>query len=355
MYLAPLNYDRFFQRIFKDLAIAKRFFEDFLNVEITFFEPLPRKNKMTDDAAFVEFDYRCRINGKYYILDMQQWYKRDVIRRFYLYFCNNTSLQLETMTSVSVPMPNGVVYKTKDYEQLEPTITLIWMADDALGFTEDTIAYSMFPESINAFIQNDNLWSTGSKKDLLAEHKKILKTLNNKHKNMDFLSENRLIFMLQPNIVRNKIMTKYFDWFEFASKTKNKNNVAADFKKYRKDKIFSTMIQQLRTTVLEDDDFQYIEDYDEYMIGVQNYNNKIKREALKEADELFKVEREQAKLEREQAKLEREQEREQERQKQKNTVRNMRQRGFAIEFIADITELSISEINAFFEEFDKKK
>jgi hypothetical protein len=134
-----------------------------------------------------------------------------------------------------------------------------------------------------------------------------------------------------------------------------KNNVAADFKKYRKDKIFSTMIQQLRTTVLEDDDFQYIEDYDEYMIGVQNYNNKIKREALKEADELFKVEREQAKLEREQAKLEREQEREQARQKQKNTVRNMRQRGFAIEFIADITELSISEINAFFEEFDKKK
>jgi vacuolar-type H+-ATPase subunit H len=157
--------------------------------------------------------------------------------------------------------------------------------------------------------------------------------------------------MLQPNIVRNKTMTKYFDWFEFASKTKNKNNVAADFKKYRKDKIFSTMIEQLRTTVLEDDDFQYIEDYDEYMIGVQNYNNKIRREALKEADELFKPEREQARAEREQARAEREQAR----RKQENTVRNMRQRGFSVDVIADITELSVAEINDFFEAFDKAK
>ena len=31
MYLAPFNYDRFFQRLFKDPVIAKRFFEDYLN------------------------------------------------------------------------------------------------------------------------------------------------------------------------------------------------------------------------------------------------------------------------------------------------------------------------------------
>jgi len=30
MYLAPLNYDRFFRKIFKDDAIAKAFLEDFL-------------------------------------------------------------------------------------------------------------------------------------------------------------------------------------------------------------------------------------------------------------------------------------------------------------------------------------
>jgi hypothetical protein len=35
MYLAPLNYDRFFKRVFSHEHIAKRFLEDFLNVTIT--------------------------------------------------------------------------------------------------------------------------------------------------------------------------------------------------------------------------------------------------------------------------------------------------------------------------------
>jgi hypothetical protein len=95
MYLAPFNYDRFFERVFKHTHIAKRFLEDMLDVEIEEIEPLPRKNKITDDAAFVEFDYRCKIKGNYVIVDMQQWYKQDVVKRFYLYFCNNTSLQLK--------------------------------------------------------------------------------------------------------------------------------------------------------------------------------------------------------------------------------------------------------------------
>lgn len=71
MYLAPLNFDRFFERIFQDPIIAKQFFEDILDVTIEEISPLPRKNKLTDDAAFVEFDYRCKIDNKYVILDMQ--------------------------------------------------------------------------------------------------------------------------------------------------------------------------------------------------------------------------------------------------------------------------------------------
>jgi hypothetical protein len=74
MYLAPLNYDRFFDRVFSDIEIATHFFQDFLDVEIQEIEPLQRKKKLTDDAAFVEFDYRAKINGEYVILDMQQWY-----------------------------------------------------------------------------------------------------------------------------------------------------------------------------------------------------------------------------------------------------------------------------------------
>ena len=92
MYLAPLNYNRFFERVFRETQIAKHFLEDFLNVEITSIEQLPRKHQITDDAALVEFDYRCKINDEFVIFDMQQWYKGDVVKRFYLYFCNNTSL-----------------------------------------------------------------------------------------------------------------------------------------------------------------------------------------------------------------------------------------------------------------------
>ena len=53
MYLAPLNYDRFFRKVFKDSLIAKRFLEDFLDVEIETIEKLDEKHRVTDDAAVV--------------------------------------------------------------------------------------------------------------------------------------------------------------------------------------------------------------------------------------------------------------------------------------------------------------
>jgi len=34
MYLAPLNYDRYFKKVFSDTTIAKRFLEDFFDKEI---------------------------------------------------------------------------------------------------------------------------------------------------------------------------------------------------------------------------------------------------------------------------------------------------------------------------------
>jgi hypothetical protein len=356
MYLAPLNYDRFFQRIFSNPVIAKRFFEDILNVIITDFEILPRKNKITDDAAFVEFDFRCRINGKYYILDMQQWYKTDVVKRFYLYFCNNTSLQLESMKSVSIPLADGRIYKTKNYEQLEPTITLIWMADDTLGFKEDMISYSIFPESMNDFMKDEEVWANKTKEELLAIRQKVLDIANNAHKNLDFLPENRFILMFQPNIFRNKIMTKYFPWFEFAVKTKNKNNVQADFKKYFKDPIFSTMIEQLKTNVLKDDDFQYIEDWDTYYIELQNYNDKIRDETLKEAREATHIAVQNAVLqEREAAEAAVQRERETALKEKKHIVRNMRLKGFSAADISDIAGIPLAEVNAFFEELDEGK
>ncbi|MDZ7879677.1 MAG: hypothetical protein U5L45_18510 [Saprospiraceae bacterium] len=367
MYLAPLNFDRFFHRIFSDSTIAKSFFEDFLSVEITHLEPLPRKNKLTDDAAFVEYDYRCRIDDQYFILDMQQWYKQDVVKRFYLYFCNNTSLQLELLKSVNIPIPNGRSYKTKNYDQVEPSITLVWMADDVLEFKEDIIAYSFFPEMMNEFMQNDELWSTSDKETLLGIRQKILNIVNNKHKNLDFLPKNRLIFMFQSNIVRNHKLSTYFDWFDFAEKTKNKKNTINDFKPFLKNPIFAKMTEKLKTSVLEHDDFQYIDDYDAYVIGVKNYDEKVRNEALKEAKESLKetlkqhaeavrkvearvarakAEAAAAKTEAKAAKTEAAKtEAAKILQEKKKAVKNMYQKGFALELIADILEIPVSQVN----------
>ena len=58
MYLAPLNYDRYFKKVFKDTRIAKRFLEDFFDTKIESIEMLEMRHKLTDDAFAVEFDFR---------------------------------------------------------------------------------------------------------------------------------------------------------------------------------------------------------------------------------------------------------------------------------------------------------
>ena len=40
MYLAPLNYDRFFKKVFSEIAIAQQFLEDFLDVNIESIESI---------------------------------------------------------------------------------------------------------------------------------------------------------------------------------------------------------------------------------------------------------------------------------------------------------------------------
>lgn len=86
MLLAPLNYDRFFKKIFSDEKIAKRFLEDFLGIKIQEIEVLPVDQKLTNEASPLKFDYRCKVDGQYLIIDMQQWYKQDIIQLFHLHF-----------------------------------------------------------------------------------------------------------------------------------------------------------------------------------------------------------------------------------------------------------------------------
>jgi len=205
MYLAPLNYDRFFKKVFGRKNIAKAFLEDFLNIKIVDIEILERKNFITDKSIPVEFDYRCKLdNDEHIIIEMQQWYKTDIIKRFYLYHTLSTSLQLETLEEkiISIDHNEGKIIKDKLYNDLKPSITLIWMVDDTLGFKEDFVTYQMGVEDLINFVKDENLW-TKPLKNILSERERVINIENNDTKGLQFLSKNKLIFIFQKNIVKN--------------------------------------------------------------------------------------------------------------------------------------------------------
>ena len=270
MYLAPLNYDRFFKKIFGQKKFAKAFLEDFLDIKIKEIEILQRKNFITDKALPVEFDYRCKLDtGEVVIIEMQQWYKTDVIKRFYLYHTLSTSLQLESLGEkiVSIDRETGDIIKDKLYNDLKPAITLIWMVDDTLGFKEDFVTFKMGVEELLDFVKDPKIWQKPLE-EILKERERVLNIQNNKTKGLEFLSENKLIFIFQKNIVKNlkgkkSKKDKYFKWFDFAHKTHNKKNKKSDFKNYDKDKIFAQIMHLLLKDRLSEEEIKYITKEDE--------------------------------------------------------------------------------------------
>ena len=142
MFLAPLTYDEFFKKVFSNLDIAQAFLEDFFEIKIESITKLDERHKVTRDSTVVEFDFRCKIDGAYVIIDMQQWKKPDIVHRFSLYHSLSSVLQLEDMPlkSIFINKKNRIKkdsekknerIKVKDYRRLEPVITLIWMVDDS--------------------------------------------------------------------------------------------------------------------------------------------------------------------------------------------------------------------------------
>lgn len=332
MYLAPLNYDRYFTKIFSDDQIARRFLEDFFDVEIQEFESLKDRHLLSNDASAVEFDFRCKIEGSYVIIDMQQWYKRDIVQRFYLYHALNTGLQLEDLPLKSLDLKSEAirVKKTKDYRELEPVLTLIWMVVDSLNFKNDFISYLMAPEVVLDFLKNDRLWHESKIKELLEERRKILEIISNDTKSLDFLPKNRLIFAFQRNIVKNKTMKRYEKWFEFAEKTRDENNKKEDFEDYRKDEIFSEMIRRLRRDSLTDEDFEYIADEKTRWEEVLRLERGIFDDGKKEGDKVgYKRGKEEGALE-----------------KAREMAAAMKKTGLPTEQISQISGLSREEIDS---------
>jgi len=320
MFLAPLNYDRFFRKVFSDIKIAKAFLEDFLDVTIEEITKLDDKYRVTDDASTVEFDFRCKINSSYVIIDMQQWYKRDIGKRFYLYHAVNTSLQLEKLPEKKLIIETIKQPRTKDYSALEPVITLIWMSVDTFGFKENYVSYALAPEIVVEFLRNEELWRSPNILKLMEERARVLDVMNNKKKNLDFLSQNRLIFVLQGNIARNKTHARYERWFTFAEKSKNEENEEADFKEYMSDVIFKEIIYRLDRRELKPEDIEYMDREKKYWLEIIQAERSIFEDGRIEGREEGKSE------------------------EKRNIARNMKLKNISYDVIVDITGLSIDEI-----------
>lgn len=283
MYLAPLNYDRFFRKVFSHLHIAKAFLEDFLDEEIEEIELLEKTQFLTHESSKLEFDFRCKIKGADIIVDMQQWYKPDVIKRFYLYHCASTTLQLERLPEKKLPtITPDKRAKSHDYRIVSPVLTLVWMVNDNLRFEENYIAYTIAPEMMISFLEDESLWQNASIKEILAARNAIVKTLQKKDKELDFLPQNRLIFMFQSNIVQDKSkLAKYYKWFDFAEKTLNKENEEADFNNYKKDEIMKEIMALINEKGLDKSDFDYIETEEEH---IEMVNRALEGEFIKGKD-----------------------------------------------------------------------
>ncbi len=276
-YLAPLNYDRFFKKAFSDIKIAKKFIEDFLDIEIQEIKELKTdRKKITDDAQAVEFDYYCKIDNQYVIIDMQQWRKHDIVYRFYIYHCIGSVLQLEHLPLKEVLSKKGKLEKIKDYSTLTPVITIIWLVEDDLGTDDDYISYSMLPEKTKEFFEQTEIWKN---KNIEQKVKEVLKNLKNNNSNLSFLSKNRLIFAFQQNIVKNKKISKYLPWFQIANKSRKSDNKKSDFDEFRIDVIFKELMRRLLRSDLKEDDLEYIISEEQTRENIERYNKGIRKEA----------------------------------------------------------------------------
>jgi hypothetical protein len=334
MFVAPLNLDLFFKKVFSNKRIAKSFLQDLLGKRISEITLLRTDHKLSDDAVIVKFDFRCKIDGAYIQIEMQQKYKRDVNKRFYLYHCVNTAVQLETLTPIVITKPNGDTYTEKDYSGIEPVITIIWMVDDNLNFKDDMIVFSTLPETATNFIKDENLWSKPIE-NILEQREKILKILNNTTKDLGFFAQNRLIYLFQNNIIQNKLMATYFKWFDFAQKSRNPNNVEEDFSQFKEDKIMAEVLRRLQKNKLEPQEFKYVSDLEQYAFY---YEIML---AKKEKEIQLKI----AKIEKkEQRKVEAEQRKVAEKEKQLlSAVKAFLALGKDVSYIADILSLPIEE------------
>lgn len=161
------------------------------------------------------------------------------------------------------------------------------------------------------------------------ERKKVLTLLNNNTKNLSFLAKNRLIFAFQKNIVKNKKLKKYFVWFDFAEKTRNKNNTEEDFKAFKNNEVIMAVLERIQVNNLDQEERTAWEDADLVKAQLAFW----KRDFIEETEANAKIKVEAAV----EAKVE---------EKSRKTVISAHQKGLDVGMIASITDLSIEKVKA---------
>ncbi len=257
---------------------------------------------------------------------------------------------------------NGETYTEKNYGGLEPVITLVWMVDDTLNFTDDFIAFTTLPEAAKDFITNEDLWNQPFE-TILAERKKTLKILKNGTKDLGFFSENRLIYAFQKNIITNKLITKYFKWFDFASKSRNFNNIKEDFSHFNNDDIMAEVIKRLKRERLPLEEYKFVSDLPLYEAFFANQQLDIEAmaEKAKKADK--RAQRAQERLKLAEAKIgeaeakigEAEAKTGEAQQMLLKGIENLLKRGDTVESIAELLMRSVEDITALVAQIHSQK
>ena len=193
---------------------------------------------------------------------MQQSFKLDVVKRFYVYHTLNTGMQLENLPKKEVIDKSGKKIEIKSYDGILPVYTLIWMADDSLNFDVETITYALSPQQTVEFIKDNALWESKNIEKICAIREEILTLLNNEHKDLGFLYENKLVYAFQRNIVKSSKFQKYKEWFEFAETTRNRKNTKKDFEKFKNNKTLMAVLDRIKKDTLNEDEMNVFHDWE---------------------------------------------------------------------------------------------
>ena len=92
MFLAPLNYDRYFSKVFSDERISKSFLQDFLEADIKEFEILKGKHRVTDNT---EEDFQEYMDDEIFCEIIKRINKKELSEDDFQYIENERTIREE--------------------------------------------------------------------------------------------------------------------------------------------------------------------------------------------------------------------------------------------------------------------